>query len=112
LGYSRSKATSTTVRIAFQFVLQDGKVRGAVGGRRDEFAVDNGAARADVPGVGGDLLETVGPVVSPCEYLGRLVGEVDQDAIAVELDFVDPPGDGTFSVSEASAGSMNSGKGP
>ena len=39
----------------------------------------------------GDLLEAVGPVVAaPGEDLDRLVGQVDLDAVAVELDFVNP----------------------
>jgi hypothetical protein len=40
---------------ALQFVLQDGEVGGAVLDRDDDFAVDDGGAGADVPGVVGDL---------------------------------------------------------
>jgi hypothetical protein len=44
-----------------------------------------------VPCVGGDLLEAVGPIVAaPGEHLDLGVGEMDLDAIAVELDLVDP----------------------
>jgi hypothetical protein len=81
------------VRVALQLVLQDGKIRGAVVGRRDDLAVDDGTPGADVPGVGGDLPEPVGSVVTaPSEYLDSLAGEMDLDAIAVELDFMNPPG--------------------
>ena len=78
-------------RLALELVLQDRKVGRAVGGRHHDLAVDDGGACLDVPGVAGDLLETMRPVVTaPGEYLHRLVGEVDLDPVAVELDFVDP----------------------
>lgn len=50
-----------------------------------DLAVDDGGARLDVPGVVRDLLEALGPVVSDL-----LVGQVDLNAVAVELDFVNP----------------------
>jgi hypothetical protein len=80
LRYNRSKATSSDpVRVALQLVLQDGKIRGAVIGRRDDLAVDDGTPGADVPGVCGDLPEPVGSVVTAsCEYLDSLAGEVDR----------------------------------
>ena len=44
-----------------------------------------------MPGVIGNLLETLGPVVAaPCEDLDGFVGEMDLHAVAVELDFVNP----------------------
>ena len=60
-------------------------------GRDNDLAVDDRGASGDVPGVVGDLLEAVGPVVAPAgEYLDGLVGQMDLDAVAVELDLVDP----------------------
>ena len=39
----------------------------------------------------GDLLEALGPVVTAAgEDLDRLVGQMDLDPVAVELDFVNP----------------------
>jgi hypothetical protein len=41
----------------------------------------------------GDLLEAMRPIVAAAgEDLRSLVGEVDLDPVAVELDFVNPPG--------------------
>jgi hypothetical protein len=43
----------------------------------------------------GDFLEAMGPVVASAgEHGNRLVGHVDLDAVAVELDFVNPSGSG------------------
>jgi hypothetical protein len=40
----------------------------------------------------GDLLEALGPVIAPAgECPNALVGEVDLNPVAVELDLVDPP---------------------
>jgi hypothetical protein len=53
--------------------------------------VDDGGSGGDMPGVVGDLAKALGPVVAaPREYLDRLVGEMDLDAVAVELDLVKP----------------------
>jgi hypothetical protein len=58
---------------------------------RDDLAVNDRGCGADVPGVGRDLLEAIGPVMAATgEHLDRLVGEVDLDPVAVELDLVDP----------------------
>ena len=79
------------VELALELVLQHREIGGAVGGGHDDLAVDDGGARLDVPSVVGDLLEAVGPVVAAAgENLDRLVGEVDLDPVAVELDFVNP----------------------
>ena len=44
-----------------------------------------------VPGVVGDLAETIGPVVAAAgEDLDGFVGEVDLDPVAVELDLMNP----------------------
>ena len=76
---------------ALQLVLQHREIGGAVGGRHHDLAVDDRRARADVPGVVGDLLEAVGPVVAAAgEDLHGLVGEMDLDPVAVELDLVNP----------------------
>ena len=78
-------------RLALELVLQHREIGRAVGGRHHDLAVDDGGARLDVPGIVGDLLEAVGPVVAPPgEDLGRLVGQMDLDPVAVELDFVNP----------------------
>ena len=101
-------------RLALQLVLQDREVGGAVRGRHDDLAIDDRGTGADVPGIVGDLLEAFGPVVAaPGEDLDGLVGEVDLDPIAVELDLVKPAVRriGTFSIDVASAGSMKPGNG-
>jgi hypothetical protein len=66
-----------------------------------------------VPGIVRDLFESIGPVVATAgEDLDRLVGKMDLDPVAVELDFVKQRvPDGTFSIEVAKAGSMNLGKG-
>jgi hypothetical protein len=56
-----------------------------------DLAVDDGGARLDVPGIVRDLPEATGPIVAAAgEDLHLLVGQVDLDAVAVELDFVNP----------------------
>ena len=51
----------------------------------------HGRRRLDVPGIVGDFLETVRPVVSAAgRYLDGLVGQVNLDPVAVELDLMDP----------------------
>ena len=94
--YSRSKAIRTIfVDWPLEFVLQHRKIGGAVGGGHDDLAVDHRRRCLDVPGVVGHLLEAMRPVVtSPGEDLDGFVGKVDLDAVAVELDFVDPAGSG------------------
>jgi hypothetical protein len=67
------------------------KIGGAVNGRRDDFAVDDRGAGTDVPCVGGDFLKAVGPIVPASRedlYLG--VGEMDLNAVSVELDLMNP----------------------
>jgi hypothetical protein len=45
----------------------------------------------DVPSIGRDLSETVGPVVAaPGEHLDGGIPEMDLDPVAVELDFMNP----------------------
>jgi hypothetical protein len=79
------------VRRAAQFVLQHGKVGGAVCRRLDNLAVDDCAAGIDQVRVGRDLAEAPGPVIAPAsEHLDGVVVDVELDAIAVELDFMDP----------------------
>jgi hypothetical protein len=95
---------------AFELVLQHREVGGAVDSGHDDLAVDDGGAGLDVPGVVGDLPEAFGPVVAAAgEDLDRLVGQVDLDAVAVELDFVNPARPGR--TEDARAGSMKPGKG-
>jgi hypothetical protein len=62
-------------RLALEFVLQHREIGGAVGGWYDDLAVHYGRRRLDVPGVVGDLLEAMRPVVAAAgEYLDGLVG--------------------------------------
>ena len=78
-------------RLALELVLQDREVGRAVGGRYDDFAIHHGRVRLDLPGVMGDLLEAMRPIVAaPGEDLRRLVGQMDLNTVAVELDFVNP----------------------
>ena len=79
--------------LALQLVLQHRKIGGAVRGRDDHLAVDDGGARVDQVGVAGDLAETLGPVVAATgEHLDVVVGDAQLDAVAVELDFMQPAG--------------------
>jgi hypothetical protein len=111
--YSRSKATITIFpRLALQFVLKHREVGGAVGGGHHDLAVDDRGAGADQVGVSSDLLEPVGPVVAaPREDLNVLVGDMELDAAASNLISCSQRApDGTFSMEDASAGSMKPGK--
>ena len=95
-------------RLTLELVLQDREVGGAIGGRHHDLAVDDGGACLDVPGVMGDLLEPMRPVVTaPGEYLHRLVGEVDLDPVAVELDFVDPARSGRHPLDRGRQGRLD-----
>ena len=94
--------------LTLELVLQHREIGGAVGGRHDDLAVDDRRGRLDVPGVVGDLLEAVGPVVAaPGEDLDRLVGQVDLDPVAVELDFVDPARSGRHLVDRGRQGRLD-----
>ena len=85
---------------------------GPVGRRRDHFTVDDRRAGADVPGIVGDLAEAFGPVVAAAgEDPDGVVVEMKLDAVAVELDFVEPALAGTLSITDASDGSMKPGNG-
>jgi hypothetical protein len=71
--------------------LKQREIRSAIGGGDNNLAVNDGRACLDTPGVVGDFLETVRPVVaSPCENSSRLVGQMDLHTVTVELDFVNP----------------------
>jgi hypothetical protein len=60
-------------------------------GRHHDLAVHYGRTRFDPPGVMGDLLEAMRPIVAAAgEYLRRFVGEMDLNTVPVELDFVNP----------------------
>jgi hypothetical protein len=74
-----------------ELVLQQREVRGAVRCRDHHLAVDDRRASINVPGIGCDLSETIGPVVpAPREYLDGGVPKMDLDPVAVELDLVNP----------------------
>jgi hypothetical protein len=78
-------------RLALQFVLQNCEVSRAIRGRHHDFAVDDRGASGDVPGIISNLAEAFGPVVTAArENLHGLVNDVHLDAIAIELDFVEP----------------------
>jgi hypothetical protein len=71
--------------------LKHGEVRGAVGCRDHDLAVDDGRGGVDKKRVVGDLLIAFGPIVAPTgEYPEVFVHHVQLDAVAVEFDFVDP----------------------
>jgi hypothetical protein len=79
------------VGLAAQLVLQHGEIRGAVCCRHHHLAVDYRGAGIDQIGVVTKLAEAPGPVITPPgEYLDGVVMDVELDAIAVELDLVDP----------------------
>ena len=60
-------------------------------GRHHDLAIDDRGTGGDVPGVVGNLAEAVRPVVTaPREDFHRLIDEVHLDAVAVELDLVEP----------------------
>jgi hypothetical protein len=101
------------IGLAAQFVLQHGKVGGAVDRRHDDLTIDDGAAGVDQVRVGRDLAEAPGPVIAAAgKDLDGIVVDVELDAIAVELiSWIQRSPDGTFSIDVASAGSMNPGKG-
>jgi hypothetical protein len=78
-------------RTTLEFILQNCEIGGAVGCGRNNLAIDDRGAGADVPGIGGDLFETVGPIVAaPRENLHPVVGKLHLHTIAVELVFMDP----------------------
>ena len=78
-------------RLTLQLVLQHREIRRAVRRGHHDLAVDDRGRRLDVPGVVGDFLEAIGSVVATTgEHLHGFVNQVHLDAIAVELDFVDP----------------------
>jgi hypothetical protein len=65
-----------------------------------------------VPGVGGNLLEAMGPIVSaPGVDLDLGIGEVDLDAVAVLISWIQRSPFGAFSIELASAGAIKPGKG-
>jgi hypothetical protein len=78
-------------RLPLELVLQYGKIGGAVGGRHHDLAVDHRRRGLDVPGVVADFFESMRPIMAaPGEDLDGLVGQVNLDPVAIELDFVNP----------------------
>jgi hypothetical protein len=51
-------------RLPLELVLQYGEIGGAVGGRYHDLTVDHRRRGLDVPGIKGDLLEAMRPVVA------------------------------------------------
>jgi hypothetical protein len=83
--------------LALEFVLKDREICGPVSSGDHDLAVEDSRARLDAPGVVGDLLESMGPVVTAAgKKPGRLVGKVKLDPVAVELDFVNPASTGRY----------------
>src|SRR3954469_875909 len=79
-------------RTAFQLILQNREIRGAVNRWNDDLAVDDRRPGTNVPCVGSDFLETMSPVVAASGEDPDLgIAEMDLDAVAVEFDFVNPP---------------------
>ena len=61
-----------------------------------------------MPGVIGNLPEALGPVISAAgEDSHGLVCEMDLDAVAVELDFVNPAGPARHLLDRAGQGRLN-----
>ncbi len=78
--------------IALQFVLKHGEIGRTVGGRNDNFPIDDRGACLDVPCVVGDLPEAPRPIVAATGVDGHgLIRQVHLNAITVELDLVNPP---------------------
>jgi hypothetical protein len=78
-------------RLSLELVLKDGKIRRAVSGGNDDLAIDGSRAGSDVSGVVGNLPEALGPILAAAgENFYRFVRQVNLDAIAVELDFMNP----------------------
>ena len=76
---------------ALEFVLQNREIGAAVGSRHDHLTVDDRRSGVDVPCVGRDLSEAVGPIIAaPSEYRDDGVSQMDLDTLTVELDFMDP----------------------
>src|SRR4029077_10272308 len=78
-----------------EFILQRREVGGAIGSRDNHFTVDDRGACIHVPSVRGNLSKAVRPVIAATgKNLHRRVSEMNLNAVAVELDLVDPPGVG------------------
>jgi hypothetical protein len=79
------------VGFALQLILQHREVCAAVIGWHHDLAVNDRAAGADMPGLVGDLPESLRPVMSAAGVdLHRFINEMHLDPIAIELDFVNP----------------------
>jgi hypothetical protein len=79
------------VGLALELVLQNRKVRGAVCRGDHHLAIDNGGPRADQEGGISNPLEALSPVIAAaCEYPDTFVDDVKLDAVAVELDLMQP----------------------
>jgi hypothetical protein len=61
-------------RSPLQLILRNRKVPASVGRRRDDFAVDNRGASANMPGVGGDLREPPMPRLLPSDQCPKCRG--------------------------------------
>jgi hypothetical protein len=87
------------------------KIRASVCRRHHDLAVDDRRACIDMPSIGRDLFESVGPIIAPAsEDRHRRVSQVHLDPVAVEFDFVNPPLVGWhLSIDDASAGSIKPG---
>jgi hypothetical protein len=82
-----------------------------MGGRHDDFAINDRRVGADQECFVRDLLEPVGPIVAPArEHPDALIGDMKLDAVAIELDLMHPSlALGTRSINEANAGSTKPG---
>jgi len=89
------------------------EVGGAIGGEHYDLAVDDRGACVDQVGVGGDLLESLRPVVAaPGEDANVDIPQVRLNAKPSNLiSRIQRLPAGTFSIDVASAGSINPGKG-
>ena len=74
-----------------EVVLQRGEIRGAVFVDRSDLAVEDGIVAGKLGAGGGDGRKFLGPVeAAPRLERHRAVGDASLDAVAVELDLMDP----------------------
>ncbi len=81
----------TVMAAILEVVLQRGEIRGAVFVDRGNLAVEDGIVAGKLGAGGGDGRKFLGPVeTTPRLERHRAVGDASLDAVAVELDLMDP----------------------
>jgi hypothetical protein len=96
---------------ALELILEYRKVCDAISPGDNHLRVDDRRACIDVPSVRGNLPKAIGPVVAAASvHLDHRVSEMELQAVAIHLDFVNPPlTAGTSATVVANAGSMKPG---